>query len=102
MAMTTSRHYSRKAPHATQNVAGGLGQIGPGGDPLPGRVARTTFGVLGLSAVCAAPLVAIALWLLLTDPVTAGSVADAGEMFPVVQALVVAVGKAIVSILAYV
>ena len=72
------------------------------GEPLRARVARTTFGVLGLSAVCAAPLVAIALWLLLTDPVTAGDVADSDALFPVVQALVVAVGKAILSILAYV
>jgi len=71
-------------------------------EPLGARVARTTFGVLGLSAVCAAPLVAIALWLLLTDPVTAGHVADSDALFPVVQALVLAVGKAIVSILAYV
>ena len=92
MATTTSRFDS--------------GPAEPGGpypgEPFGARVARTTFGVLGLSAVCAAPLVAIALWLLLTDPVTAGHVADSDALFPVVQALVLAVGKAIVSILTYI
>jgi hypothetical protein len=92
MAMTTSRPYDGPAESHGPHF----------GEPLGTRVARTTFGVLGLSAVCAAPLVAIALWLLLTDPVTAGHVADSDALVPVVQALVLAVGKAIVSILAYV
>jgi hypothetical protein len=99
MAMTTSRPHDGTALHAIQDIARGSRTAE---SPLGGRVARTTFGVLGLSAVCAAPLVAITLWLLLTDPVTAGHVADSGDLFPVVQALAIAVGKAIVSMLAYV
>ena len=88
MAMTTSRPYDT-AP------------VDPLSESLGARVARTTFGVLGLGALGAATFVAAALWLLLTDPVTAGHVADADEMFPVVQALVLAVGKVVLSILAY-
>ena len=66
-----------------------------------GRVIRTMLNVVGVGAFLAAPIAAVALWLLLTDPVVAGEVADRGSILPVMKALVFAVGKAIASVLAY-
>jgi hypothetical protein len=67
-----------------------------------GRVVRTTFNVVGVGAVCAAPVAAVSLWLLLTDPVVAGEVVERGTLLPVVKTLVFAVGKAIAAVLAYI
>jgi hypothetical protein len=66
-----------------------------------GRVIRTTFNVVGVSAFAAAPVAAVSLWLLLTDPVVAGEVADSGSLAPVVRTLFVAMGKALAALLAY-
>ena len=66
-----------------------------------GRVVRTTFNVVGLGAVIAAPVAAVSLWLLLTDAVLAGEVAERGSLFPVLRTLVVSVGNAIAAVLAY-
>jgi hypothetical protein len=65
------------------------------------RVVRATFNVVGLGAVFAAPVAAISLWLLLTDAVLAGEVAERGSVFPVIKTLVFAVGHAIAAVLAY-
>ncbi|MCI0433278.1 MAG: hypothetical protein L0271_06485 [Gemmatimonadetes bacterium] len=62
---------------------------------------RTTFNVVGLGAFLAAPIAAVALWLLLTDPVVAVEVADRNSLLPVVRTLVVTVGKAIAAVLAF-
>ena len=69
--------------------------------PRRGRVLRTMLNVVGVGAFLAAPIAAVALWLLLTDPVVAGEVADRGTVLPVMKALVFAMGKAIASVLAY-
>ncbi len=69
--------------------------------PRRGRVFRTTFNVVGLGAVVAAPVAAVSLWLLLTDPLLAGEVAERNSFLPVVKTLVFAVGKAIATVLAY-
>lgn len=66
-----------------------------------GRVVRTTFNVVGFGAIIAAPVAAVSLWLLLTDPVLAGAVAEEESLFPLVKTLVFAVGKAIAAVLAY-
>ena len=66
-----------------------------------GRVIRTTFNVVGISAFAAAPVAAISLWLLLTDPVVAGDVADSGSIMPLARTLLVAVGRAIAAVLAF-
>jgi hypothetical protein len=66
-----------------------------------GRVVRTTVNVVGFGAVVAAPVAAVSLWLLLTNPVLAGEVAEQESLFPLVKTLVLAVGKAIVTVLAY-
>jgi len=62
---------------------------------------RTTFNVVALGAFLAAPVAAVALWLLLTDPVLANEVADSNSIVPLVRTLVVSVGKAIAAVLAY-
>ena len=66
-----------------------------------GRVILTTFNVVGVSAFAAAPVAAVSLWLLLTDPLVAGEVADSGSMFPVVRSLFYTVGRALAAVLAY-
>lgn len=67
-----------------------------------GRVVRTTFNVVGVSAVVAAPVAAVSLWLLLTNPVLAGEVVERESFYPIVKTMVVAVGKAIATVLAYI
>ena len=69
--------------------------------PRRGRVVRTTFNVVGLGAVLAAPVAAVSLWLLLTNPVLAAEIAEKGSFLPVVKTLVFAVGKAIAAVLEY-
>lgn len=66
-----------------------------------GRLVRTSLSVVGLSAVLAAPVAAVSLWLLLTDPTTAGSVAERGDLLPLARALAAAVGRALAAVLAY-
>ncbi len=76
----------------------------PDGDirrPRRGRVFLTTFNVVGAGAIVAAPVAAVSLWLLLTDPVLAGDVAENGSVLPVVKALVFTLGKAIAAVLAF-
>lgn len=65
------------------------------------RMIRTTFNIVALGAFLAAPVAAVALWLLLTDPVLAGEVTENGSLFPVVRALVVTIGKAMAALLVY-
>jgi hypothetical protein len=64
-------------------------------------VVRTTFNVVGLTAVVAAPVAAVSLWLLLTDPVLAGEVTEQESFLPVLKTLVFAVGEALAAVLAY-
>ena len=66
-----------------------------------GRVVRTTCNVVGVSAVVAAPVAAVSLWLLLTNPVLAGEVVERESFLPIVKTIVFAVGKAIATVLAY-
>ena len=63
---------------------------------------RTTFNVVGASAVVAAPVAAVSLWLLLTNPVLAGEVVERESLYPIVKTMVVAVGKALATVLAYI
>ncbi len=69
--------------------------------PPKGRVFRKIFSAVSVSAVVLAPVSASALWLLLTDPVTAAGVLERGDLLPVVKALAVAVGKAITAVLRF-
>jgi hypothetical protein len=69
--------------------------------PPKGRVLRSVFSAVSVSAVVSAPVAALALWLLLTDPVTAAGVLERGDLMPVVKALAVAVGKALTAVLRF-
>jgi hypothetical protein len=62
---------------------------------------RMTFNVVGFGAFLAAPIAAVALWLLLTDPVLAREASEGPALFPIVRTLVATVGKAIAAALAY-
>jgi len=67
------------------------------------RVLRRSWcGAVGsIGAFLAAPVAAVSLWLLLTDAVLAGEVTDRDSLIPVARTLVVAFGKAIAAVLAY-
>jgi hypothetical protein len=67
--------------------------------PPKGRVLRRVFSAVSVSAVVTAPVAALALWLMLTDPVTAAGVLERGDLLPVVKALAAMVGKAITAVL---
>ncbi|MGE0041550.1 MAG: hypothetical protein AB7H88_10985 [Vicinamibacterales bacterium] len=65
------------------------------------RLVRTTFNVVGTAAVVAAPLAAVTLWLLLTDPATAAAVHERGDLVSVMTVLAKTLGKAVAAVLAY-
>ncbi len=67
--------------------------------PPKGRALRKVFSAVSVSAVVTAPVAALALWLMLTDPVTAAGVLERGDLLPVVKALAAMVGKAITAVL---
>ncbi|MEO8681979.1 MAG: hypothetical protein ABI665_23225 [Vicinamibacterales bacterium] len=56
---------------------------------------RRLFGIVSIGALVTAPIAALALWLLLTDPVTASAVIERGDLLPVLKALALVVGKAL-------
>jgi hypothetical protein len=60
------------------------------------------FNVVAFGAIAGAPVATVSLWLLLTDPVLAGEVADSGSVFPVARTLLVTIGKAISAVLAFI
>jgi hypothetical protein len=57
------------------------------------------FSAVSVSAVAMAPVAALSLWLLISDPVTAAAVMERGDLLPVLAALAKLVGKALVSVL---
>ena len=65
------------------------------------RMMRTTFNVVALGALTAAPVAAVSLWLLLTDPLLAGEVAERGTLLPIARTLFFTVGRALAAVLAF-
>lgn len=65
------------------------------------RLRRTTFNVVACGAIAGVPVATVSLWLLLTDPVLAGEVADSGSALPVARALFFALGRAIAAVMAF-
>lgn len=55
------------------------------------------FGTVSLGAVALAPVSAAALWLLMSDPVTAAAVMERGDLLPVIVALAKIIGQALMS-----
>jgi hypothetical protein len=57
------------------------------------------FSVVSVSSLVLAPVAALALWLMMTDPVTAAGVMERGDLLPVAAALVKLLGKALMAIM---
>lgn len=55
------------------------------------------FGTVSVSALVLAPVAALSLWLLMTDPVTAAAVMERNSVLPVLAALAKIIGKAIMA-----
>jgi hypothetical protein len=57
------------------------------------------FKAVSLVSVTLAPVAALSLWLLISDPVTAAAVMERGDLLPVLAALAKILGKAIIAAL---
>lgn len=57
------------------------------------------FSAVSVSAVVLAPVAALSLWLLISDPVTAAAVMERGDLLPVLAALVKIIGKLLMSVM---
>jgi hypothetical protein len=58
------------------------------------------FSVVSIGSVTLAPVAALSLWLLISDPVTAAAVMERGDLLPVLGALAKIVGQAFAAMLA--
>jgi hypothetical protein len=57
------------------------------------------FSAISVSALVLAPVAALALWLLMSDPVTAAAVMERGDLMPVFAAIAKMLGKAVMAVL---
>jgi hypothetical protein len=57
------------------------------------------FSAISVSALMLAPVAALALWLLMSDPVTAAAVMERGDLMPVFAAIAKMLGKAVMAAL---
>jgi len=57
------------------------------------------FSAVSLVSVTLAPVAALSLWLLISDPVTAAAVMERGDLLPVLAALAKILGKVIMAAL---
>ena len=57
------------------------------------------FSAVSLVSVTLAPVAALSLWLLISDPVTAAAVMERGDLLPVLAALAKIIGKVIMAAL---
>jgi hypothetical protein len=57
------------------------------------------FSAVSVTAVAMAPVAALSLWLLISDPVTAAAVMERGDLLPVLAALAKMLGKALMSVM---
>jgi len=58
------------------------------------------FSAVSVTSVVLAPVAALSLWLMISDPVTAAAVMERGSLFPVLAALVKIIGKALMAAMA--
>lgn len=54
---------------------------------------------VSVGAVLLAPVAAMALWLMISDPVTAAAVMERGDLLPVIAAIVKMIGSAITAVM---
>lgn len=64
------------------------------------RLLPRLFSVLSIGSLTLAPVAALTLWLLISDPVTAAAVMERGDLLPVLDALAKLVGKALAAMIA--
>jgi hypothetical protein len=64
------------------------------------RLWRRLFGFISVTSVALAPVAALALWVMISDPVTSAAVMERGDLLPVLGALVKMVGKALAAMMA--
>ena len=57
------------------------------------------FSAVSVTSVVLAPVAALSLWLLISDPVTAAAVMERGDLMPVLVALAKILGKALMSVM---
>jgi hypothetical protein len=67
--------------------------------PPRSRFWPRVFSAVSLVSVTLAPVAALSLWLLISDPVTAAAVMERGDLLPVIAALAKMLGKALVAAL---
>jgi hypothetical protein len=64
------------------------------------RLMPRLFSLVSVSSLTLAPVGALTLWLLISDPVTAAAVMERGDLLPVLGALAKLVGKALAAMIA--
>ena len=57
------------------------------------------FSTVSIASVVLAPVAALSLWLLISDPVTAAAVMERGDLLPVLAALAKVFGKALMAVM---
>jgi len=57
------------------------------------------FSAVSIGAIVLAPVAALALWLMISDPVTAAAVMERGDLLPVLEALIKMVGRAFTAVM---
>ena len=64
------------------------------------RLMPRLLSFVSISSMTLAPVAALTIWLLISDPVTAAAVMESGDLLPVLGALAKLVGKAFAAVLA--
>jgi hypothetical protein len=54
---------------------------------------------VSIGALLLAPVAAMALWLLISDPVTAAAVMERGDILPVLEAILRMIGRAVAAVM---
>jgi hypothetical protein len=67
--------------------------------PARSRFWPRVFKAVSVTSITLAPIAALSLWLLISDPVTAAAVMERGDLLPVLAALVKVLGKALMSVI---
>jgi len=57
------------------------------------------FSIVSVGAILLAPVAALALWLMVSDPVTAAAVMERGDLLPVIEAIIKMIGQAITTVM---
>ena len=65
-----------------------------------GRFWRRLLSAVSIASLALAPVATLALWLMISDPVTAAAVMERGDLLPVIAAIFKLMGKALMSVMA--